>query len=52
MKSKPAKPMVKVESGVSLDTQDTAVTFSKERKAFMKILVGCWKKCFRRKKKD
>ena len=53
MKSKPAKPIVKVESGsqlVSLDTQDTAVTYSKERKAFMKLLVSCWKKCFRRKK--
>ena len=54
MKSKPAKPIVRVESGaqlVSLESQDTVVTYSKERKAFMKLLVSCWKKCFRRKKK-
>ena len=50
MKSKPAKPMVLVESDSQLVSEDTVVTYSKERKAFMKLLVSCWKKCFRRKK--
>ena len=51
MKKGQEKPMVKVESGAQLVSLDTQETFSTERKAFMKILVGCWKKCFRRKKK-
>ena len=36
---------------VSQATDNTEVTFSKERKAFVKMLFKCWKKCFSRKKK-
>ena len=53
MKKKPTKPIVEPEPGAQLESQstdNTAVTYSKERKAFMKILIGCWKKCFSRKK--
>ena len=55
-KSESAKSdsLKKKESGelVPMNTENTTVTFSKERRAFLKILASCWKKCFGRKKKD
>ena len=36
---------------VSQGTENTEVTFTKEKKAFVKMLFKCWKKCFSRKKK-
>ena len=54
MKKSPAKAVVEPEPGaqlVSQATDNTEVTFTKERKAFIKMLFKCWKKCFSRKKK-
>ena len=51
-KSETLKKLESSGSLVQMDTENTTVTFSKERKAFMKILVSCWKKCFKRKSKD
>jgi hypothetical protein len=53
MKKKSAKPIVEPDPGaqlVSQGTENTEVTYTKEKKAFMKILISCWKKCFGRKK--
>ena len=36
---------------VSQATDNTEVTYTKERKAFIKMLVKCWKSCFSRKRK-
>jgi len=36
---------------VTQETDNTEVTFTKEKKAFVKMLFKCWKKCFSRKKK-
>ena len=36
---------------VTQGTENTEVTFTKEKKAFVKMLFKCWKKCFSRKKK-
>ena len=48
------KGVLEIEPGaklVSQATDNTEVTFTKEKRAFLKILRGCWKKCFGRKKK-
>ena len=54
MKKSPAKAVAEPQPGAQLVTQatdNTEVTFTKEKRAFLKILRGCWKKCFGRKKK-
>ena len=50
----PTQDVVEPEPGVqlvSMGTENTEVTFTKEKRAFLKILRSCWGKCFGRKKK-
>ena len=34
------------------ETSKSAITWGTERKAFWKIVTGCWAKCRRKKKKN